>query len=411
MHAADVTEEKRIAAEHDGQVTAINRLQAVAHFDLSGNIQHANANFLNALGYRLEEVKGQHHYMFVEEAFAVSPEYKAFWERLGRGEHFSAVYQRVGKGGRNVWLQASYNPISNGNGQLIKVVKIATDITASMEARARAIDATEQTLSNVRTVSTAAEEMNSSISEITASMSRSKAAVDDIHDQALAADKATGQLRQTTQSMDDVIQLIAKIAQQINLLALNATIEAARAGEAGKGFAVVATEVKNLANQAHSATTRISDQIAAMQSASDDVIGTLASISQAIGNVQGFVSETAGAIHEQSLATQDITTNMHTAADKVANINRSLDDWVVGLEERRRDPRIRTFKQATIIVQGRPDGINCVLRDISATGARVELTGDDLLPETFKLNISNEPGERDCALVRRANGMVSVRFI
>jgi methyl-accepting chemotaxis protein len=363
------------------------------------------------VGYRPEEVEGQHHFMFVDEAYAVSPDYKEFWEKLRRGEHCAGVYQRVGKGGRAVWLQTTYNPIPDASGQPFKVVAYATDVTASMEARAKAIDAAEQTLSNVWTASAAAEQMNISIAEITARMGRSKAAVDDIHNQALTADKATGQLRLSTQSMDDVTQLIAKISQQINLLALNATIEAARAGDAGRGFAVVATEVKNLANQAHEATTRISDQIAAMQSASDDVIGTLASISQGIGAVQTFVSEAAGAIQDQSLATQDIAANMQNAADKVTNINRSLDDWVVGLEERRRDPRIRTFQQAKILVQGSSETIDCVLRDISAAGARVEIKGDEPLPDTFRLRISGERGERHCAIVRRANGMISVRFV
>jgi methyl-accepting chemotaxis protein len=411
MFGTLITQEKKIAIDYGGQVAAIDRLQAVVQFDLSGHIEDVNDNFLKAVGYRAEEVKGQHHFMFVDEAYAVSPEYKEFWEKLKRGEHFSAVYQRIGKGGRSVWLHASYNPILDASGQPYKVVKYATDVTTSMEARARAIDAAEQTLSNVWTASAAAEEMNTSIAEITARMGRSKAAVDDIHNQALTADKSTGQLRQSTQSMDDVIQLIAKISQQINLLALNATIEAARAGEAGRGFAVVATEVKNLANQAHSATTRISEQIAAMQTASDDVIGTLASISQGIGTVQTFVSEAAGAIQDQSLATQDIAANMQNAADKVANINRSLDEWVVGLEERRRDPRLRTFQQAKIILQGRADPIDCILRDISAAGARVELKGDEPLPDRFKLRISGTRGEKDCALVRRAGGMVSMRFV
>src|ERR1044071_3561222 len=112
-----------------GQIAAIGKSQAVIEFELDGRIITANENFLVTLGYKLEEVKGQHHSMFVEPNYRQSREYKMFWEKLGRGEFDAGQYKRVGKGGKEVWIQASYNPIMDASGKPFKVIKFATDIT------------------------------------------------------------------------------------------------------------------------------------------------------------------------------------------------------------------------------------------------------------------------------------------
>lgn len=112
-----------------GQIEAINKVQAVIHFNLDGTIVTANDNFLNAMGYSLEEIQGQHHRMFIEESYANGSEYKQFWNALSRGEFQSGEYKRIGKGGKEVWIQASYNPIFDEDGKPFKVVKYAIDIT------------------------------------------------------------------------------------------------------------------------------------------------------------------------------------------------------------------------------------------------------------------------------------------
>ena len=127
--AHDVTEQKLKNAAFEGQIEAIGKAQAVIEFNLDGTIITANDNFLNALGYTLGEVQGQHHRMFVEESFRASVEYRQFWEALSRGEYQAAEYKRIGKGGKEVWIQASYNPIFDLNGKPFKVVKYATDVT------------------------------------------------------------------------------------------------------------------------------------------------------------------------------------------------------------------------------------------------------------------------------------------
>ncbi len=125
--AQDITEQKLQSMEREGQVDAISKSQAVISFNMDGTIIEANENFLNAVGYSLNEIKGQHHRMFCEDSS--SPEYKAFWEKLNRGEFDSGEYKRVGKGGKEIWINATYNPILDFNGKPFKVVKFASDVT------------------------------------------------------------------------------------------------------------------------------------------------------------------------------------------------------------------------------------------------------------------------------------------
>ena len=122
------------AADYQGQITAIGKSQAVIEFDLDGTIQTANENFLSAMGYSIEEIEGKNHSMFVTPDYARSADYKLFWEKLRRGEYQTAEYLRIGKGGKEVWIQASYNPILDLNGKPYKVVKFATDITGRKHA-------------------------------------------------------------------------------------------------------------------------------------------------------------------------------------------------------------------------------------------------------------------------------------
>jgi methyl-accepting chemotaxis protein len=126
--------EHNAAAENSSQLTAINRVQAVIEFELDGRIITANDNFLRATAYRLEEIRGQHHSMFVDPAYKSSDEYRRFWDKLARGEYDAGQYKRLGKGGRELWFEATYNPVVNGDGKPYKVVKYATDVTAQLAA-------------------------------------------------------------------------------------------------------------------------------------------------------------------------------------------------------------------------------------------------------------------------------------
>jgi len=148
--ATDITAQQMQAADFAGQLAAINTSQAVIEFGLDGRILSANDNFLAAMGYSLDEVRGQHHALFAEPEYARSVEYRQFWQKLGRGEFDAGQYRRLGKGGREVWIQASYNPIFDMNGRPFKVVKYATDITAQVrdaQALAAAVAQTREVVS------------------------------------------------------------------------------------------------------------------------------------------------------------------------------------------------------------------------------------------------------------------------
>lgn len=314
--ATDVTEQKLRTADHAGQIEAIGKSQAVIEFDLDGTIRAANPNFLGAVGYTLGEVVGRKHAMFVEPAERDSAEYREFWERLRRGEYQSGEYRRLAKGGREIWIQASYNPILGLNGKPFKVVKFATDVTGQVVARMRA----EHVGKLIETVAAGSEQLNASVREIAGSMAMSKHRTSDAFDMVMAADRATKQLTEAAQAMGGILDVINNITGQINLLALNATIESARAGEAGRGFAVVANEVKNLAGQAKGATEQISREIDGMRSISGEVVGSLDAIRGAMQQVLEYVTSTASAVEEQSAVANDMSANMQRAAEEAGRM-------------------------------------------------------------------------------------------
>jgi methyl-accepting chemotaxis protein len=132
--ATDITAEKQEAADAAGQLTAISRSQAVIEFTVTGEIMTANDNFCTVMGYDLSEIVGHHHRLFVSADEAQGAAYRNFWERLGAGEYQAAEYRRLGKGGREVWIQATYNPIFDAQGRVAKIVKYATDITEQKKA-------------------------------------------------------------------------------------------------------------------------------------------------------------------------------------------------------------------------------------------------------------------------------------
>ncbi|WP_138567922.1 methyl-accepting chemotaxis protein [Pseudoalteromonas phenolica] len=135
-YATDITQQKLQSANYEGQLQAISKSQAVIEFNMDGTIINANENFLNAMGYSLDEIKGQHHSMFAEADYANSHEYREFWKKLNQGLFDSGEYKRVAKGGREIWIQATYNPIVDASGKPIKVVKFASDITEQKQQSA-----------------------------------------------------------------------------------------------------------------------------------------------------------------------------------------------------------------------------------------------------------------------------------
>ena len=358
MFALDVTKRQLQNLENKGLMDAVNRSRSSISFKLDGTIIDANANFLKLMGYTLDEIRGRHHRMFVEHDYAASPEYRRIWETVRNGQYYSSVFKHLGKGGKEVWISATYNPIMNNDGQPIKVVTFARNITQIVEHRRAsenvidtlldrivgavasvnerstvAVSASGETSDTVQAVAAAAEELNASILEITQSMFSSQGAVEQVIREAQTVDTSTQRLHTQAGTMTNVVEIITEIAKRINLLSLNATIESARAGEAGRGFAVVANQIKSLAQQVSTATGTISQEIRHMQNVAQEVVEGIQSIRRSVLSVQEAVINTAGAVEEQSAVTKDISANMQYAANSVGSVNDNLVDILHAVEQ------------------------------------------------------------------------------
>lgn len=268
VFASDLTRTIETSREQEGVIKALLRSTAVIEFDLQGHVITANDRFLNAMGYRLEQIKGKHHRLFCQPEEVSSPAYQAFWEQLRRGEYVASRFQRVDSHGRPVWLEASYNPVLDPNDRLIKVVKFATLITDQVNREKAVADAADLAYStSVQTDSSA--HRGADVVQQTVAVMRDLAK----HMEEAAA--GIGALDQQSQVISTIIKTISGIAEQTNLLALNAAIEAARAGEQGRGFAVVADEVRQLASRTTQATAEIAGVVQQNQKLASDAVSVI----------------------------------------------------------------------------------------------------------------------------------------
>jgi len=283
------------------KLDAISRSQAVIEFNLDGTILSANDNFLNALGYRLDEIVGQHHRMFVSDSERESEDYVKFWEKLNNGQFHAGEFRRLRKDGSDIWIQAMYYPLTGLDGLPVKVVKFASDITRQVVMRNNTAEAGLM-------VSNSIDEVVSTISEISKHVTETAELASTAQHEVDRTAKSVQMLDDSSQKIEKGVDVIRSLAEQTNLLALNATIESARAGEAGKGFAVVANEVKELAKQTAIATNDIDTSITQIREMVMDNVESTNSVLDTIAKVNEAMMSVASAVEEQSATMHSLST-------------------------------------------------------------------------------------------------------
>lgn len=302
-YATNITHQKLVNTDFSAKIQAINKTQAVIEFCPDGAIITANDLFLNLMGYSIEEIQGQHHHIFVDQDEVKSEEYEEFWNILRSGVYQARIYKRLTKEKTPVWIQASYNPIIDNRGKVVKIVKYANSIDHLIKIS----EIVEQNLLNSENVTDMLNQMTFAIETINKNMNLSSIAVNEIKNDVQRSNKESDDLILNIQSMESVIDLINAVASQVNLLSINAAIEAARAGERGQGFGVVASEVKDLANQITLATSEIVKKIKNMRLSGQVVATNFQNIAKAATTVSNLIEDLALSVDRQTVSTQDLS--------------------------------------------------------------------------------------------------------
>ena len=369
--ATDITESKLRAADFEGQLAAISKAQAVIEFDLAGTILHANDNFLQTLGYSLDEVRGKHHSMFVEPAHRSSVEYAMFWQKLGRGEYDAGQYKRIGRSGQEIWIQASYNPIFDMNGKPFKVVKYATDISAQVRSMQQLEIAVQQTQAAVSAaqegdlskripmegkdgmlaelcagVNGIIDSMSAVVGQIQQATEAIKTAAQEIssgnNDLSARTEQQAASLEETASSMEELTSTVkqnAENAKQANQLAMGASDVARRGGQ-------VVSEVVTTMSAINESSKKIVDIISVIDGIAfqTNILALNAAVEAARAGEQGrgfavVAAEVRSLAQRSAAAAKEIKGLIGDSVEKVGNgsklveqAGRTMDEIVTSVK-------------------------------------------------------------------------------
>ncbi|MDR5873536.1 PAS domain-containing methyl-accepting chemotaxis protein [Halomonas sp. CUBES01] len=308
--ANDITEAHQEAWRKDAVLQALDSSMAVIEFTPTGEILNANANFERAMGYRNEQLVGTHHRRFCTDAF--EQQHPHFWQELANGEFKQGKFERLDAKGNSIWLEATYNPIVDAEGQVYKVVKFATDITTAVQEANQAKEAV-----------LAAQQTSSQTEQIAQNgLSHLQHVLDDAQQSAQAlkeAQQLVESLNEQAKSINMITDAIAKIANQTNLLSLNAAVEAARAGEQGRGFAVVANEVRQLAKGSNDAVAEITRVLKDNSELVDRTTETMKQVIDRSQSSQTSIGEIETIVNEILTGSRNVSTSIDQLALEAAS--------------------------------------------------------------------------------------------
>lgn len=299
--AYDVTQQTESLTEQQAIYTAIDRAMAVIEFTPDGFIVNANQNFLTSMNYTLTQIQNQHHKIFCDDQFyRDNPD---FWSKLSSGQLNSGKFQRFDSKRNEVWLEATYNPVLNTEGKVVKVIKFASLITERVKQAERTKTAAHIAHQTAMETFSVAEQ-----GKVNINSSRDLAL--EISETVKRTDGVILSLSEQAKEISNMVNIIKSVAEQTNLLALNAAIEAARAGEAGRGFAVVADEVRQLASRTSSASNEISNVVSRNLAVTQQVLGAINSIDALSSKNRDMIAQLSDIINEIEDGAQKVVSSV-----------------------------------------------------------------------------------------------------
>ena len=321
--ASDVSKDQQRIRDLEAAYGALNRSMAIIEFDPQGNILNANDNFLDVVGYSMDQITGKHHRIFCFDRFY--QENPNFWGEISNGNFFTGQFERKDALGHSIWLEASYNPVFDENNRVIKVIKFASDITERVNQRENVLRAAE--------IWSATTEETTQITEngvqlLNSSVQKSAVILQDVSDTSAFIE----QLNEEAKNIQKIVSTISDIAEQTNLLALNAAIEAARAGEQGRGFAVVADEVRALASRTQASTEEIRQTIEGLKKEVVDCVGTMRHASELAQHQVDSILKVETELQTIAAAVREITglnEEMESAANEQSEVSDSINQNVI----------------------------------------------------------------------------------